>query len=600
MTATQPTPADQFTFGLWTVGWQARDPFGDADPRSARPGRVRAPARRARRLRRDVPRRRPGPARRVRRPTARRRSTGSPTALDETGLIVPMMTTNLFTHPVFKDGGFTSNDRSVRRYALRKVMRNSTWRPSSARRPTSCGVAARAPSTTWRRTCGPRSTATARPSTRSPTTCCHRGYDIRFALEPKPNEPRGDILLPTVGHALAFIASLEHHEMVGLNPEVGHEQMAGLNFVHGIAAGAVARQAVPHRPQRPAQHQVRPGPGLRSRRPAERVRPGRPAGVRRPGGRPGLRRPAALRLQAVPHRGHRRRLGVGGREHAHVPAAQGAGGGVPRRPRGAGRAGRERCAGAVHADAGAGRDRRRPRWPTAARTRTSTSTRPARAGSASSTSTSSRSSTCSTRDDGQRDEDGAHDARRRGRLVDAVVQGGHPRRRLRRARALRVGAAPGRHRGRARRPGGRRCIAAIDAGRRPRRRGGGVGRGAAARHGLPRRRRRGRAAGAAVERHPLGRGARDDLVDELGGPEPWATATGSVPVASFTVTKLRWLAEHEPASMARTAAVCLPHDWLTWRLAGATALSIAGHRPQRRQRHRLLVAGRRTRTGPTC
>jgi xylose isomerase len=62
-----------------------------------------------------------------------------------------------------------------------------------------------------------------------------RDLGLRFALEPKPNEPRGDILLPTVGHALAFISTLEHHEMVGVNPEVGHEQMAGLNFVHGVA-----------------------------------------------------------------------------------------------------------------------------------------------------------------------------------------------------------------------------------------------------------------------------------------------------------------------------------------------------------------------------
>ncbi len=81
----------------------------------------------------------------------------------------------------------------------------------------------------------PPSTATARASTRSREYVVDRGYRIRFALEPKPNEPRGDILLPTIGHALAFITTLEHSEMVGLNPEVGHEQMAGLNFVHGIA-----------------------------------------------------------------------------------------------------------------------------------------------------------------------------------------------------------------------------------------------------------------------------------------------------------------------------------------------------------------------------
>ncbi len=116
------------------------------------------------------------------------------------------------------------------------------------------------------------------------TLACYvtdRGYGIRFALEPKPNEPRGDILLPTVGHALAFIGSLEHADMVGLNPEVGHEQMAGLNFVHGIS------QALWHGKlfhiDLNGQHgtQVRPGPGLRARRPQERVLPGRPAGERR-------------------------------------------------------------------------------------------------------------------------------------------------------------------------------------------------------------------------------------------------------------------------------------------------------------------------------
>ena len=118
-------------------------------------------------------------------------------------------------------------------------------------------------STTAPRTSGPRSTATARASTLLAQYVTDRGYDMRFAIEPKPNEPRGDILLPTVGHALAFIDELEHPEMVGLNPEVGHEQMSGLNFAHGIAQALWARQAVPHRPQRAARHQVRPGPGLR-------------------------------------------------------------------------------------------------------------------------------------------------------------------------------------------------------------------------------------------------------------------------------------------------------------------------------------------------
>ena len=120
----QPTPEDRFTFGLWTVGWQARDPFGDATRRAARPGRDRAPPRRAGRLRRHLPRRRPDPLRHATTIARDQHIARFSKALDETGLVVPMVTTNLFTHPVFKDGAFTSNDRDVRRFALRKMMRN--------------------------------------------------------------------------------------------------------------------------------------------------------------------------------------------------------------------------------------------------------------------------------------------------------------------------------------------------------------------------------------------------------------------------------------------------------------------------------------------
>ena len=182
-----------------------------------------------------------------------------------------------------------------------------------------------------------------------------QGYDLRFAIEPKPNEPRGDIFLPTVGHALAFIERLEHPEMVGVNPEVGHEQMAGLELPARHRPGAVGRQALPHRPQRPARHQVRPGPPLRRRRPAQRVLAGRPAGGRRRH-RAGLHRPAALRLQAAADRGRRRGVGVGGGLHAQLPPAQGAGRRVPRRPGGGRGAGRVPGAGAgpIHLDAGEG------------------------------------------------------------------------------------------------------------------------------------------------------------------------------------------------------------------------------------------------------
>jgi xylose isomerase len=227
-----PRPEDKFSFGLWTVGWQARDPFGDA---------TRAPVDPVESVHRLaelgawgvtfhdddlIPHGagdRDGHVKRFRK------------ALDETGLVVPMVTTNLFTHPVFKDGGFTSNDRGVRRYALRKVMRN-------------LDLAAELGASTYVFWGGREGAETdAAKDVRAALDryregldlladyVVDRGYRLRFALEPKPNEPRGDILLPTIGHALAFISTLEHADMVGVNPEVGHEQMAGLNFVHGIS-----------------------------------------------------------------------------------------------------------------------------------------------------------------------------------------------------------------------------------------------------------------------------------------------------------------------------------------------------------------------------
>jgi len=233
MTAT-PTPADKFTFGLWTVGWQARDPFGDP---------TRAPIDPVVTVHRladlgaygvtfhdeDLI---PFGSDDTSRDDHIKRFRA---ALDETGLAVPMVTTNLFTHPVFKDGGFTSNDRTVRRYALRKVMRNMD-------------LAAELGAQTYVFWGGREGSETdAAKDVRAALDryregldmlaqySIDRGYGLRFAVEPKPNEPRGDILLPTVGHALAFISTLEHSDMVGVNPEVGHEQMSNLNFVHAIS-----------------------------------------------------------------------------------------------------------------------------------------------------------------------------------------------------------------------------------------------------------------------------------------------------------------------------------------------------------------------------
>ncbi|MEB8343427.1 xylose isomerase [Streptomyces endophyticus] len=230
----QPTPDDKFTFGLWTVGWQGRDPFGDA----TRP--ALDPVESVQRLSElgahgvtfhddDLI---PFGASETERESHIKRFRQ---ALDATGMVVPMATTNLFTHPVFKDGGFTANDRDVRRYALRKVIRNidlaaelgaETYVAWGGREGAESGGAKDVRDALDRMKEGFDLLA---------DYVIEQGYDLKFAIEPKPNEPRGDILLPTVGHALAFIERLERPEMFGVNPEVGHEQMAGLNFSHGIA-----------------------------------------------------------------------------------------------------------------------------------------------------------------------------------------------------------------------------------------------------------------------------------------------------------------------------------------------------------------------------
>jgi xylose isomerase len=146
-----------------------------------------------------------------------------------------MVTTNLFSAPVFKDGGFTSNDRAVRRFAMRKALRQldlgaelgaKTFVMWGGREGAEYDSAKDVQGALERYREGVNLFA---------QYVTDKGYDIRFAIEPKPNEPRGDILLPTVGHALAFIDTLERPELFGVNPEVGHEQMAGLNFAAGIA-----------------------------------------------------------------------------------------------------------------------------------------------------------------------------------------------------------------------------------------------------------------------------------------------------------------------------------------------------------------------------
>lgn len=230
----QPTPEDKFSFGLWTVGWQGRDPFGDATRA------VLDPVESVHRLSElgahgvtfhddDLI---PFGSSHSERESLIKRFRQ---ALEATGLAVPMATTNLFTHPVFKDGAFTANDRDVRRYALRKTMRNIDLAAElGAEVYVAWGGREGAESG------GAKDVRAALDRLKEAFDLLaeyvtSQGYGLRFAIEPKPNEPRGDILLPTLGHALAFIERLERPELFGVNPETGHEQMAGLNFPHGIA-----------------------------------------------------------------------------------------------------------------------------------------------------------------------------------------------------------------------------------------------------------------------------------------------------------------------------------------------------------------------------
>ena len=232
--AYQPKPEDKFTFGLWTVGSTGRDPFG---------GPVREPLSVVELVYllaevgaygvnfhdNDLV---PFDAT----PNERVRIVGDfKKALAATGLVVPMATTNLFGHPVFKDGAFTSNDPKVRKFALQKTMQGIDL-----------GVELGAKLYVfWGGREGVESDATKDPALglkrfREALNflteyVLDQGYDMKFALEAKPNEPRGDIYLPTTGAMLGFIPTLDHPEMVGVNPELAHEHMAGLNFLHAVA-----------------------------------------------------------------------------------------------------------------------------------------------------------------------------------------------------------------------------------------------------------------------------------------------------------------------------------------------------------------------------
>jgi xylose isomerase len=229
-----PTRKDRFSFGLWTVGNPGRDPFGGPVREPLAPTTIVAKlaacgawgvnlhdndlvpygssAKQRDKLVRDFKR-----------------------ALDDHDMVVPMATTNLFSHPVFKDGAFSANDPKVRAFALQKSMAAIDlgvelgakiyvfWGGREGSEADACR--------------DPRE-AVKRTRDALDYLCAYskdRKYGLRFALEAKPNEPRGDIYFPTTGHMLHFISTLQHEEMVGVNPEVAHETMAGLSMTHGVA-----------------------------------------------------------------------------------------------------------------------------------------------------------------------------------------------------------------------------------------------------------------------------------------------------------------------------------------------------------------------------
>ncbi len=229
-----PKPDHKFTFGLWTVGNRGADPFGSVTRPHKTPAElvhllgevgaygvnfhdndlipIDATLFEAEAIKKDFRK-----------------------ALTDTGLVVPMATTNLFSDPIFKDGAFTSNDPRVRAYALQKTINAidlgvefgaKTYVFWGGREGTETDSSKSALDAIQR-------------SREAMNFLCEyvldRKYDLKLALEAKPNEPRGDIYNPTTGHMLAFITRLDHPEMVGVNPEVAHEHMAGINFMHGVA-----------------------------------------------------------------------------------------------------------------------------------------------------------------------------------------------------------------------------------------------------------------------------------------------------------------------------------------------------------------------------
>jgi xylose isomerase len=229
-----PKPEHKFTFGLWTVGNPGRDPFGEPVRERLSPVEIvhllaETGAYGVNFHDNDLVPTDATPSERDRIVRDFRR------ALEQTGLVVPMATTNLFSDPAFKDGAFTSNDPQVRAYAVQKTLRAIDLGVEMG-----AGIYV-----FWGGREGVETDAAKNPLEAGQrfrealNFLCEyvldQGYDLKFALEAKPNEPRGDIYLPTTGAMLGFIAGLDHPDMVGVNPEVAHEHMAGLNFLHAVA-----------------------------------------------------------------------------------------------------------------------------------------------------------------------------------------------------------------------------------------------------------------------------------------------------------------------------------------------------------------------------
>jgi xylose isomerase len=230
----QPKPEHKFSFGLWTVGNRGRDPFGDVVRATISPVDIvsmlaEVGAWGVNLHDNDLVPIDATPAERDRIVSEFKR------ACERNGIVVPMATVNLFYHPVFRDGAFTANDPQVRAYALQKTMRAMDLGAELGAKIFVLWGGREGVETDASR----RADVAVQRLRQAVNYLCEysidRNYGFKFALEAKPNEPRGDIYMPTTGHYLALISTLDHPQMVGVNPEVAHEQMAGLNFMHGVA-----------------------------------------------------------------------------------------------------------------------------------------------------------------------------------------------------------------------------------------------------------------------------------------------------------------------------------------------------------------------------